>query len=105
MVHHIVLCKFYPEVGDDRIEWVMRQTRIRLLKIPEVRVIKCGKQIEAGNLWGFFFGVDYESMNKMAEGRADPIYQHFVEEVIYPYVSEQIELSYEMEPGRDVRYS
>lgn len=105
MVHHLVLCKFQPDVDDARVEWVMRETRVWLLKIPEVRAIKCGKQIEPGNLWGFFFGVDYESMDKMAIGHSDPSYHHFITEVVLPHVSEQLALSYEMEPGRDVRYS
>ena len=83
----------------------MRQTRIRLLKIPEVRVIQCGKKIAAGNEWGFYFAVDFESMAKMGEGQGKAIYREFAEEVIAPYVQEQLALSYEMEPGKDVRYS
>ena len=83
----------------------MRQTRIRLLKIAEVRAIKCGKRIERDNDWGFFFAVDYESMDKKVLGQADPVYTKFVSEVIDPYVGDQLVLSYEMEPGKDVRYS
>lgn len=83
----------------------MRQTRIRLLKIPEVRAIKCGKRIVTENDWGFFFSMDFESMAKMSDGQADPIYQGFTTEVIDVYVREQLALSYEMEPGKDVRYS
>ena len=105
MVHHVVLCRFPVGIEDERIEWVLRQTRIRLLKITEVRAIRCGKRIEEGHDWGFFFGVDYESMDKMALGHVDPNYQKFIDEVIDPYVAEQLALSYEMEPGKDVRYS
>ena len=105
MVHHVVLCRFFPGVEDEQIEWVLRQTRIRLLKIAEVRAIRCGKRIEDDNDWGFFFGVDYESMDKMALGHTDPSYLKFIDEVLHPYVDEQLALSYEMEPGKDVRYS
>lgn len=105
MVHHIVLCKFEAEIGDEQVEWVMRQTRIRLLKIAEVRAIKCGKGIDPANGWGFFFAVDCESMEKLAIGQSDPVYQTFVKEVIEPNVAGQLALSYEMEPDKDVRYS
>jgi hypothetical protein len=105
MVHHLVLCKLHSEVTDEYVEWIMRETRVRLLKIHEVRAIRCGKQIELENTWGYFFSVDYESMDKMAVGHATPTYRQFVEEVINPYIIEQLTFSYEMEPGRDVRYS
>ena len=105
MVHHVVLCRFHPGIEDEQVEWVLRETRIRLLKIAEVRAIRCGKRIEADNDWGFFFGVDYESMDKMALGHSDPVYQKFVDDVLHPHVGEQLALSYEMEPGKDVRYS
>jgi hypothetical protein len=105
MVHHVVLFRFYPEIDDERVEWILRQTRIRLLKIGEVRAIRCGKRIESENDWGFFFGVDFESMDKMAQGHADANYERFLEEVIQPHVVDQLALSYEMEPGKDVRYS
>ena len=59
MVHHIVLCKLNEELGDAEVEWIIRESRIRLLKIAEVRAIKCGKRIESGNAWGFFFSADY----------------------------------------------
>lgn len=83
----------------------MRQTRIALLKISEVRAMWCGKRIEKGNEWGFFFAADFESMEKMAAGHDDPVYQRFLNEVIAPHVEEQVAMSYELEPGVDVRYS
>ena len=105
MVHHIVLCKLHDGVEDDQIEWMMRQTRIRLLKIGEVRAIGCGKRIEMGSAWEFFYSADFESMEKMGIGHADPVYGRFLAEVIVPYVEEQQVLYYENEPGKDVRYS
>jgi len=105
MVHHVVLCQLQPGVGDEQVEWIMRQTRIRLLKIAEVRAIRCGKRIEAGNEWGFFFAAEYESMDKMSGGHRNPVYRKFIEQVIHPYVGRQTALSYESDPGKDVRYS
>ena len=105
MVHHTVLCKLNDELGDPQVEWIIRESRIRLLKIAEVRAIKCGKRIESDNSWGFFYSADYESMDKMALGQADPVYHKFMSEVIIPHVQEQLALTYEMEPGKDTRYS
>ena len=105
MVHHVVLCQLRADVPEEQVEWIMRQTRIRLLKIAEVRAIECGKRIEKTNDWGFFFSADYESMEKMSAGQGDPVYGGFIEEVIQPYVSRQLALNYESEPGKDVRYS
>ena len=105
MVHHIVLCRLRPEVNDERVEWIMRQTRIRLLKIGEIRAIKCGKRIEMANQWRFFFAVDCESMEKLGLSHRDPVYDAFIKEVVQPNVAGQLALSYEMEPDIDVRYS
>ena len=46
MVHHIVLFKLKPEVTPARVEEMMMNTRMQLLKIPEVLSIKCGKRID-----------------------------------------------------------
>ncbi len=105
MVHHIVLCKFQGGTDDQCVEWIMRQTRIRLLKIAEIRTMECGKRIDALNEWGFFFAVDCESMEKLADCHHDPVYDAFVREVIEPNVARQLALSYEVDPDVDVRYS
>ena len=105
MVHHVVLCQLRPGVPEEQVEWIMRQTRIRLLKIAEVRAIRCGRRIEDSNAWGFFFTAEFESMEKMSAGHQDPVYKGFVKEVITPHVSRQMALNYESEPGKDIRYS
>lgn len=83
----------------------MRETRIRLLKIPEIRALGCGKAIDRSSPWRYYFSADYESVEKMTLGQEDPTFVGFIDEVIAPYISEQLALSYEMEPGKDVRYS
>ncbi len=105
MVQHVVLCQVLPSVPDEQVEWIILQTRIRLLKIAEVRAIRCGKRIEPTNEWRFFYSVDFESMDKMSAAHRDPVYKRFVDEVIQPHVGRQMALSYESEPGKDVRYS
>ncbi|MEA3189348.1 MAG: hypothetical protein QOD99_3178 [Chthoniobacter sp.] len=105
MVHHIVLFKLKPEVTPAKLEEMMMNTRINLLKIPEVLSVKCGKKIDPKNEWPFFIAVDFESMDKVAIYRDEPLHLKYLEDVIKPYTSEKLSLDYEMEPGKDVRYS
>ncbi|MEI6350726.1 MAG: Dabb family protein [Verrucomicrobiota bacterium] len=105
MIHHVVLFKLKPEVTPEKLEEMMRQTRISLLKIGEVLSVKCGKNIDPASDWGFFIAVDFESMEKLAIYREDAIHIKYVEEVIKPNTDARVALDYEMEPGKDVKYS
>ncbi len=105
MVHHIVLFKLRPEVTPARVEEMMMNSRMQLLKIPEVLSIKCGKRIKQDLPWPFFIAIDFESMDKHRIFEEDPIYVKFVEEIIKPNTSEALELDFEMDPGKDVRFS
>ena len=79
--------------------------RMQLLKIPEVQTIKCGKRIDPEMPWPFFIAIDFESMDKFAMFREDPIFVKFNEEVIKPNISDSLNLDFEMDPGKDVRFS
>jgi hypothetical protein len=105
MVHHIVLYKLKPEVTPARVEAMMMNTRMQLLKIPEVLSIKCGKRIDPELPWPFFIAIDFESMDKYAIFREDPIFVKFIEEVIKPNTEDSLDLDFEMDPGKDVRFS
>src|SRR3954469_12158468 len=105
MVHHIVLFKLKPEVTPARVEEMMMNTRMQLLKIPEVLSIKCGKRIDQDVPWPFFIAIDFESMDKHSIFQEDSISVKFVGEVIKPNVSESLDLDFEMDPGKDVRFS
>jgi hypothetical protein len=105
MVHHIDLYKLKPEVTPARVEAMMMNARMQLLKIPEVLSIKCGKRIEPEMEWPFFIAIDFESMDKYAIFREDPIYVKFAEEVIKPNTEDSLALDFEMDPGKDVRFS
>ena len=106
MVHHIVLFKLKPEVKPEKLEELMMQTRMSLLKIPEVLSVKCGKRIDVeNNEWPFFIALDFESMDKLALYRDDPIHMKYVADIIKPFTSERLALDYEMEPGKDVKFS
>ena len=105
MVHHIVLYKLKPEVTPARVEEMMMNTRMQLLKIPEVLSIKCGKRIQSEMTWPFFIAIDFESMDKYAMFREDPIFVKFTEEIIKPNTADALVLDFEMDPGKDVRFS
>src|SRR5262249_14940584 len=105
MVHHIVLYKLKHEVTPARVEAMMMNTRMQLLKIPEVLSIKCGKRIDPETEWPFFVAIDFESMDKFAMFREDSIYVKFVEEVVKPNTEDSLTLDFEMDPGKDVRFS
>jgi Stress responsive A/B Barrel Domain len=79
MVHHIVLYKLKPTVTPADLEEMMMNTRMQLLKIPEVLSIKCGKRIDPKVPWAFFIAIDFESKIRHGIFREDPIYVKFVE--------------------------
>ncbi len=105
MVHHLVLFKLKPEVTPARVEEMMMNTRMQLLKIPEVLSIKCGKRIDNEMPWPFFIAIDFESMDKYEMFREDPIFVKYEAEVIKANTAEALTLDFEMDPGRDVRFS
>jgi hypothetical protein len=105
MVHHIDLFKLKPEVTPARVEEMMMNTRMMLLKIPEVLSIKCGKRIDSDLEWPFFIAIDFESMDRYGIFKEDPIHVKFVEEVIKPNTADSLSLDFEMDPGKDVRFS
>ena len=105
MVHHIDLFKLKPGVTPARVEEMMMNTRMMLLKIPEVLSIKCGKRIDPELEWPFFIAIDFESMDRYAIFKEDPIHVKFMEEVIKPNTADSLSLDFEMDPGKDVRFS
>jgi uncharacterized protein (DUF1330 family) len=105
MVQHISLYKLRPEVTPDRLEEMMRRTRSQLLKIPEVLSVKAGKKIDPFSEWPFSIILEFDSLDKQAMCYDDPIWVKFTHEVIRPNTSEQLTLNYELDPGKNVKYS
>jgi Stress responsive A/B Barrel Domain len=105
MVHHLVLFKLKPEVTPARVEEMMMNTRMQLLKIPEVLSIKCGKRINNEMPWPFFVAIDFESMDKYEIFREDSIFVKYEAEILKPNIAEALTLDFEMDPGKDVRFS
>jgi len=105
MVHLVVLCKLNEHVTQKNLEEMARSARSQLLKIPEVLAVRAGKRIKPDNEWPYFYSVDLESMDKLAMFRDDPVFIRFHEKVIKLNTWTVQELVYELEPGKDVKYS
>ena len=105
MVYHVSLYKLKPGVTPGQIETMMMTTRMSLLKIPEILSVKCGKNIDPRNEWKFFVALDFESLEKLAMTEEDAIYIKFLADVIRPHTSEKVTYNYEMEPGKNVKFS
>ena len=103
MIYHLVLFKLKPELDGEKIEWMMRETRTQLLRIPEVLGIRCGKHVDPNAEWPFFLSVELDSIDKLPLYLENPNHVKFVEEVIKPNIAERLSLDYEMEPGRKAR--
>lgn len=105
MVHHIVLLKLKSSVTAEKLDEMIRTSRSQLLKIPEVLNLRSGKNIELDSEWAFFIAIDVESTAKLAMCQEDAIYVKFVTEVVKPNIVHSLTLNYEMEPGKDIKYS
>ena len=106
MIHHVVLLTTKPEVIPSKIEEIMVETRIRLLKIPEVNNLRVGKRVDTtNNAFTCFFSFDVENMDKLSFVQDNAVYTQFEKQILGPFVGSFKTYDYEMEPGKDVRYS
>ncbi len=84
----------------------MVETRIRLLKIPEINNLRVGKRIDIkSNPYTYFFSMDVENLDKLRYAQESAIFTQFQKQILEPYVTKIATYQYEMEPGKDVRYS
>jgi hypothetical protein len=105
MIHHLTLLQTKPEVDGQRIESMMVETRIRLLKIPELANLRVGKRISGDNPFTLFYSYDVENLEKLRTVRESAIHLQFQRQVLEPNVAHADSRDYEMEPGKDVTYS
>lgn len=105
MIHHIVLFELKSSVPPEQLERALIETRILLLKIPEIMNLKTGKSVEPRSAWHFFVCFDCESLAKLSGIKGHPVHVKFERDVVGPIVQESLAGDYEMEPGKDVRYS
>jgi len=105
MIQHIEFFKLTREVGDAKLEEMIRATRSILLKIPEVLSVRSGRNIDQNSDWPFFFSVEVESLEKLRIYKEDAMHFKFIETVIKPNTTECLVTDFETEPGRELKYS
>jgi hypothetical protein len=106
MVHHLMLFKLKPDVTPEQTETIMVDSRIRLLKIPEVLNLRCGKKIDLKkNPHDIFVSMDFENLTKARIAQESALWVTYEKQVIEPHVAVLTEFDYEMDPGKDVAYS
>jgi hypothetical protein len=56
--------------------------------------------LEENGEWPFFLAVDFDSRERLAMFKDDPVYIKFVEETIKPNMRDHLELVYDADPKR-----
>jgi hypothetical protein len=105
MVHQVALYKLLPQVTDEILDDMIRRTRSMLLKVPEVMAVRSGRKIDPKSEWPFFVGLDFESRAKQRIFMDDGAWHKFQNDVIKPHTGEKLILDYELEPGKNIKYS
>jgi hypothetical protein len=105
MIAHLSLYTLKPEITLDRLEEVISNTRVTLLRVPEVLTIRTGKRINPEHKWEWFILLEVESLDKLQILQDDPYYIKFREDLLRPTVAEELVQSFEMDPRKDVKYS
>jgi len=105
MIEHIVLFKLRPEVDGKMVDWMLRETRMRLLKIPAVRGLRCGYRLDPALEWPFFLLVELETAEKLDVYLNDPAHRRFVDEIIRPNTSDRLVLDFRSDSGNDPLFS
>ena len=93
MIHHVVVLKARPEAD---LEMVLRETRVRLVQIPGVQHLRCGKNIDPKSPWSFFLSMDFETMAELETYRTHPLHVAYIQEILTPYTSERTALDFEL---------
>lgn len=99
MIHHIAIYHLSEDVELTKIEWMVRETRIHLLKMPCVRAMRCGHAPDLSCDWTFFFSVDVDSVEKHAAFLADPALAAFLGRVLEPNTTACFATFFETDPG------
>lgn len=105
MIHYIALFHLEESVDEAATDAIIRASRSQLLKCPEVLSIRSGKRVDLACEWPFFLALDFENLDKLEMFKSDPHYIKFQQEILRGKTTDHLELIYETEPGKDVRYS
>ena len=107
MIHHLKLIHLKPGLPKEKVEEVMVESRIRILKIQDVLSLACGKKIpgKEETPHDLFLALEFENSLKRTAAFDHPLYQQFEAQVLKPNAQKIEILEFEMDPGKDVRFS
>ncbi len=105
MVQRISLHKLKGPLSDVQMEVLLRETRVHLLRLQEIRTVRCGKRIPQDQEWDFFISTEFETREKMLYALNNPVYIKLQEVIIAPAVGQTLVLEFETDPLKDTRYS
>ena len=91
-----------------RVEEIMVESRIRILKIQDVLSLACGKKIPVNGHDTFhdlFLALEFENSLKRTAAFDHPLYHQFETQILKPNAQKIEVLEFEMDPGKDVRFS
>ena len=54
MIAYLSLFQLKPQVTEEKLEQIMSQTRVMLLRVPEVLTVKTGKRVNPADPWPLF---------------------------------------------------
>ena len=99
MVHHVIYLQRNDPKGTEVLEEMVRAARTWLLKIPEVFSVRSGIPME------FFYSYEVDSMEKLSLVGEDPFHLKFIQQFVKPHTHNQFEMTFELDPSRDLKYS
>jgi hypothetical protein len=107
MIHHLKLIHLKPGLPKEKVEEVMVESRIRILKIQDVLSLACGKKIpgKEETSHDLFLALEFENSLKRTAAFDHPLYQQFEAQVLKPNAQKIEVLEFEMDPGKDVLFS
>ena len=95
MIRHTVTFTLDHQSGSKE-EAVFLDAARGLALIPTVKKFECLKEIGKKNNFNFGLSMEFENMNAYEEYNNHPFHQDFVQEHWIPYVSDYIEIDYEL---------
>jgi hypothetical protein len=105
MIHHVVYLRLNDNVGKAELEEMVRASRTWLLKIPEVLSVRSGRNLDPESQWQFFYSFEADSMEKLNLVKDDAFHLKFVESHVKPHTNHRLEMDFELDPSRDLKYS
>jgi hypothetical protein len=105
MVHHVIYLQLNDPKGTEVLEEMVRAARTWLLKIPEVFSVRSGRNLDPESQWHFFYSYEVDSMEKLSLVGEDPFHLKFIQQFVKPHTHNQFEMTFELDPSRDLKYS